>query len=83
MLSHFKHVQLFATPWTLPHLSMGFSRQEYLSGLPFPPPEDLSDPGIERESPASPAFAGGFFTIETPGKPKLSDYHGLKSPWPN
>ena len=51
--------------------------------MPFPPPEDLSDPGIEPESPASPALAGGFFTTETPGNPKLSDYHGLKSPWPN
>jgi len=38
ILSHFRHVQLFATLWTVPHLSMGFSRQEYLSGLPFPPP---------------------------------------------
>ena len=48
------HVRLFATPWTaasqaLP--SMGFSRQEYWSGLPFPSPGDLSDSGIEPESP--------------------------------
>ena len=42
-------------------LSMGFSRQKYWSGLPFPPPGDLPDPGIE---PASPAVAGGFFTTE-------------------
>ena len=48
-------------------LSMGFSRQEYWSGLPFPSPGDLSDPGIE---PVSPALAGGFFTTEPPGKPK-------------
>ena len=47
-------------------LSMGFPRQEYWSGLPFPPSEDLSDPGIE---PASLALAGGFFTTEPPGKP--------------
>ena len=43
-------VQLFATPWTVAHqapLSMGFSRQEYWSGWPFPPPEDLPDPEIE------------------------------------
>ena len=43
-------------------LSMGFSRQEYWSGLSFPPPGDLPDPGIELTSLVSPAFAGGFFT---------------------
>ena len=45
---------LFATPWTVPHRappSMGFSRQEYWSGLPFPSPGDLPDPGIEPRSP--------------------------------
>ena len=47
-------------------LSMGFPRQEYWSGLPFPPPGDLPDPGIKPESPA---LAGGFFTTEPPGKP--------------
>ena len=58
-------VQLFATPWTVAlqaPLSMGFSRQEYWNGLPCPPPEDLPDPGIEPESLASPALAGGFLT---------------------
>ena len=50
-------------------LSVGFSRQEYWSGLPFPPPGDLPDPGIEPTSPVSPALAGGFFTTEPPGKP--------------
>ena len=48
-------VQLFATPWTVAHrapLSMGFSRQEYWSGLSCPPPGDLPDPGIEPRSPA-------------------------------
>ena len=50
---------------------MEFSRQEYWSGLSFPSPEDLPDPGME---PASPALAGGFFTTEPPGKPlKLTD----------
>ena len=44
-------------------LSVGFSRQEYWRGLPFPPPEDLPDPGIEAMSLMSPALAGGFFTI--------------------
>ena len=49
------HVQLFVTPWTVAHQappSMGFSRQEYWSGLPFPSPGDLPDPGIEPVSPA-------------------------------
>ena len=48
-------VQLFATPWTVAHkapLSMGFSRQEYCSGLPFPFPGDFPDSGIEPKSPA-------------------------------
>ena len=61
------------TPWTVAHqapLPMGFSRQEYRSGLPFPPPRDLPVPGIESTSPASPALAGGFFTTEPSGKPK-------------
>ena len=65
-------VQLFATPWTVAHqapLSIGFLRQEYWSGLPFPTPEDLCIPGIEPEFLASPALAGGFFTTEPPGKP--------------
>ena len=49
------HVRLFATSWTVVYqapLSMGFSRQEYWSGLPFPSPGDLPDPGIEPGSPA-------------------------------
>ena len=48
---------------------MGFFKEKYWSGLPFPPPEDLSNPGIE---PASPALASGFFTTEPPGKPRTS-----------
>ena len=62
-------VQLFVTPGTVAHqapLSMGFPRQEYWSGLPFPPPEDLLDPGIE---PTSPALASVFFTTEPSGNP--------------
>ena len=47
---------------------MGFSRQEYWSRLPFPPPGDLSDPGIKHGSPSSPALAGRFFYTEPPGK---------------
>ena len=53
-------VQLFATPWTVPYqasLSMGFPRQEHWSGLPFPSPGDLPDPGIEPRSPALQADA--------------------------
>ena len=53
---------------------MGFPRQEYWSGLPFPSPGDLSDPGIEPVSPAFPALAGGFFTTEPPGKPYVFIY---------
>ena len=49
------HVQFFATPWTVAYQappSMGFSRQEYWSGLPFPSPGDLTDPGIKPSSPS-------------------------------
>ena len=58
------------TPCTISHqapLSMEFFGQEYWSGLPFPPPGDLPNPGIE---PASPALAGRFFTTGPLGKPK-------------
>ena len=48
---------------------MGFPRQEYWSGLPFPPPGDLPDPGIKPMSLASPSLAGGFFTTTPSGKP--------------
>ena len=61
----FSCVQLFVTLWTVARqapLSMGFSRQEYWSGLPCPPPGDLPDPGIEPMSLMSPALAGRFFT---------------------
>ena len=62
-------VRLFVTPWTIAHqapLSMGFSRQEYWSGLPFPPPGDLPDSGTEPACLLSPALAGGFFTMVPP-----------------
>ena len=61
-------VQLFATPWTVAYqasLSMGFSRQNYWSGLPFPSPGDLPDPGIE---PGLPALEADALTSEPPGK---------------
>ena len=65
MLSHVNCVWLFVTQWTVAHrapLSVGFSRQEYWSGLPCPPPGDLPDSGIELVSLMSPSLAGGFFT---------------------
>ena len=64
-------VQCFVTPWTVVHqapLSMGFSRQEYWSGLSFPSPGDIPDPGIERMSPALQAASS---LSEPPGKPKM------------
>ena len=67
-----RRVWLFVTPWIAARhapLSMGCSRQEYWNGLPFPPPGDLSDLGIEPASPESPTLAGRFFTTEPPGKP--------------
>ena len=51
---------------------MGFPRQEYWSGLSLPPPGNLPDPGIRPTSLVSPALAGGFFTVEPPGKPQTS-----------
>ena len=64
-------VQPFATPWTVAHrasLSMRFSRQEFWHRLPFPPPGDLPDPGIE---PVSPALTGRLFITEPPGMPGI------------
>ena len=66
------HLWFFATPWTVARqapLSMGFTRQEYLSGLPFLPPGDRPDPGVEPASPVVPTLTGRFFTTELPGKP--------------
>ena len=48
----------------------GFSRQEYWSGLPFPPPGDPPDPETESVPPVSPSMAGRFFTTDAPGKPQ-------------
>ena len=70
LLSRFSRVQLFVTPWTIAlqvSLSMGFSRQEHWSGLPFPPPGDLPHPGIKLNVSWGFWIAGGFFTAE--GKP--------------
>ena len=66
------HVQLFAAPWTVASqapLSMGFFRQEYWNRLSFPPPRDLSDPGIEPLFPAASALQADFFITEPSGKP--------------
>ena len=65
------HVQLFVTPWTVAYqapLSIGFSRQEYLSGLPFPSPGDLPNPGIE---PGSLSLQADALPSEPPGKEAL------------
>ena len=66
------HVRLFVTPWAVAHQaspSMGFSRQEYWSGLPFPSPGDLPDPGIK---PGSPALEADALTSKPPGKSIIS-----------
>ena len=84
--------QLFATPWIVAlqaPLSMEFSRQDYWSGLPSPPPGDLPSPGTEPVSPAVPVLSGRFSTTEPPGKP-WNSWVGvavttlwLKKPGPN
>ena len=69
------NVHLLATPWTIAchaPLSMGFPRLEYWGGLPFPPPGDLLDPGIEPVSPALQAYS---LLAEPSGKPILKWYH--------
>ena len=73
------HARLLVTPWTGAYQaspSMGFSRQEYWSRVPFPPPRDHPDAGIEPSFPASLALAGGFFTTEPSGKPLLGFKQG-------
>ena len=68
MLSRFSCVRLLVTLWTVARqtpLFMGFSKQEYWSGLPCPPLGDLPDLEIELASLMSPALAGGFFTTST------------------
>ena len=71
MLSCFSRIRLFATLWTVAcqaPLSMEFSRQEYWSGLPFPSPGHLPNPGIKPVSLMSPALAGGFLPPVPAGK---------------
>ena len=67
-----KSCPTLAIPWTIAHqapLNMGFSRQEYWSGLPCPPPGDLPDPWIEPSSPVALALQAESFTSELPRKP--------------
>ena len=76
--SHFSHIQLFSTVWTVVHqapLCMGFSRQEYWGGLLYPPSGDLPDSGIEPVSLTSFALAGGFFTTRTTGEALIWGVH--------
>ena len=80
MLSHLSDVQLFPTPWTVARrasLPMEFSKQEYWSELPFPPPGDLPKPGIEPKS--FPALADGFFTTSATWGEKLKLSHSVVS----
>ena len=72
LLLLFSSVPTLCDPWTVAHqapLSLGSPRQDYWSGLPFPSPWDLPNPGIEL---VSPALSGEFFTTEPPGKPRLT-----------
>ena len=76
MLSCFSRVQLFVTSWTKVHqapLSMGLFRQEYWCGLPYTPPGDLPDPGVQPMSLMSPTMAGGIFTISTTWEAHVRD----------
>jgi len=80
MLSHFSRVWVFVTPWTVAHqapLSMGFSRQEYWSGLPCLLPGDPPNPGIK---PASPALQADSLA-ETPGRPLLDASNVVFKSW--
>ena len=85
VLNCFSRVQLFVTLWTATHqalLSMGFSRQEPWSGLPYPPPGDLPHPGVEPVSLISPTLAGRFFTALAIWKaPVWGDHKGIIPPF--
>ena len=80
MVSHSEMSNSLRPPWTVVHqtlLSMGFSRQEYWSGLPFPLPGYLLDPGIKSMSLMSPALAGRFLTTNAKKKPLQWEAHAL------
>ena len=72
--SHFSHVQLCATLWTVAHqapLSMGFSKQEYWSGLPCPPPGHLPNPGTELISSVAPTFQADSLPLSHQGRANI------------
>ena len=78
LVKSLSHVQLFEIPWTVAYkapLSMGFSRKEYWSGLPFPSPGDLPDPGIK---PGSSTLQADALPSEPPGKPHSHGYCSYK-----
>ena len=84
VLSCFSCVRLFAALWTVAlqaPLSVGFSRQEYWSGLPCPPPADLPDPGIKPASSVTPASQKDSFTTEPLGKPNKAHRKDQKDSW--
>ena len=81
--SLFSHVPLFDL-WTVARqapLSMGFPTEEYWSGLPFPPPEDLLDPGIKLLSPVAPAMQADSLPLRHLGNPKLHAKTRLYQHW--
>ena len=82
LLSRFSRIRLCVTPQTAAHqapLSMRFSRQKHWSGLPCPPPRDLSDPGIESAFLTSPALADGFFTTSATWEASAAAAKSLQS----
>ena len=82
VLSCFSRFRLCTTLWSVAcqaPLSVGFSRQEYWSRLPFPSPGNLPNPGIKPASLVSPVLVGGFFTSVPPGKPKISQRFSVHS----
>ena len=85
VLSHFSRVRLFGTLWTVAYqapLAIGFSRQEYWSGLLCPPPGDLPNPGIEPVSPASPALqAAAASVVSDSVRPHRHQPTGFPHPW--
>ena len=80
MVQSLSRVRLFVTPLTVAHqdpLSMAFSTQEYQSGLPFPPPGDLPDPGIEPGSPASSESQADSLPLSHWGEKLMNDAYSL------
>ena len=83
LLSHFSHVRLFATLWTVANqapLSMGFSEQEYWSGLSCPPLGNLPDPDVKPTPLMFPALVGKFFTTSATRNP-IQSHHFMANRW--